>query len=70
MRITETALQALEDADEYSLRHLDNEVIDLCESYRHLVHLLEDAGVLQLEDEWARGIKDHVSGVIGQEMIE
>jgi hypothetical protein len=70
MRITEQALQDLEWADEYSLRHLDNEVIDLTESYRHLVYLLEDAGVLQLDEDWAKRIQDHVSGVIGEEMPE
>ena len=67
-RIDEQALQDIEQSDEYSLRHYCTEISDLVESYRHLVYLLEDAGVLHLEDEWAKGIQGHVQGVAGEEM--
>lgn len=68
MRVDEQALQDIENSDEYSLRHYDSEIYDLVESYRHLVYLLEDAGVLQLEDDWAKSIRDHVEGIAGEEM--
>ena len=69
-RIEEQAIQDIENSDEYSLRHYDSEIFDLVASYRHLVFLLGDSGVLQLEDDWAKTIQEHVEGVIGEEFSE
>lgn len=69
-RIEEQAIQDIENSDEYSLCHYDSEIFDLVTSYRHLVFLLEDSGVLQLENDWAKTIQEHVEGVIGEEFSE
>ena len=64
--ITEQQLEDIEMCDEYSLRHHWDDITDLAESYRHLVYLLDEAGV-QLDDEWAKKIQAHVVGVEGVE---
>lgn len=61
--ITEQQLQEIEEADEYSLRHCSTAIQALTESYRELIDLLDTAGVLQLQDDWALAIQDHVKGV-------
>lgn len=61
--ITEQQLQNLEDTDEYDLRHHMSDVANLVYDVRELVRLLDEAGVLQLEDEWAKPIQDLVRGV-------
>lgn len=66
--ITEQQIEKIESCDEYSLRLPSDDVYDLVDSYRGLVWLLEDAGVLQLDDEWAKKIQAHVAGVTGIEL--
>ena len=65
--VTNQQIENIEMCDEYSLRHHWDDITDLAESYRHLVYLLDEAGVLQLDDEWAKKIQAHVSGVAGVE---
>jgi hypothetical protein len=67
MSITEIQIENIESCDEYSLRHHADEVLDLVQSYRELVWLLEDSGVMQLDDEWAERIQRHVGDVEGIE---
>lgn len=67
MSITEKQLSDIEMCDEYNLRHFHDEIIELSASYRNLVGLLEDAGVLQLQDDWAIGIQEFIGDVQAEE---
>lgn len=64
--ITEEELSDLEGSDEYSLRHYGSEVQALIDSYRALIDLLDTAGVLQLQDDWAKGIQAFIGDVRGE----
>ena len=60
--ITEEQLENIADCDEYSLRHHAGDIQDLVDAYCGLIDLLETAGVMQLQDEWAVEIQQFIRG--------
>lgn len=60
--VTEKQLEDIADCDEYSLRHHAGDIQDLVDAYCTLVDMLESAGVMQLQEEWAIEIQQFIQG--------